>query len=56
MPVRNPSEIARLEEELSELWSQFEEFDRKPQKENILRQIREIENILGIAHQPYNGK
>lgn len=52
---RNPSELQRLEDELSELWQQMEEYYPKTQKENILSQIREIENILGRVHQPYNG-
>lgn len=51
---RNPSELQRLETEIECLKDELKEHYPKKQKEEILRQIREIERILGYDHQPYN--
>ena len=58
MPPRNPSELARLEEELADLFEQIKDgtkFYPKARKEEILRQIRQIEEQLGMKSVPYNS-
>jgi hypothetical protein len=68
MPPRNPSELQRLEEERQELlhclikqtpvklafrgvWDK----GQKGWREELLRQLREIERQLGVEHVPFNS-
>jgi hypothetical protein len=57
MPPNNPSELARLEEELEDLTDAL--FASPPKtkadKEQLLREIRWIEDVLGIESKNYNG-
>lgn len=51
MPVRNPSELQRLEEEYKELKKEWKEARLKYPKgylEGMLRDIRKLENLLEI--------
>ena len=51
MPPRNPSELARLEEELKELKKEWKEARLKYPKgylEGMLRDIRKLETFLEI--------
>lgn len=53
---RNPSEIARLEEELK--FAKAEAYDLrfpKEYRESCLRDVRKIEAALGIEGEKYNG-
>jgi hypothetical protein len=54
--VRNPSELARLEDELeftkTVLWSKA---NSKTAKEAVLRKQHDLERMLGIDSKPYNG-
>jgi hypothetical protein len=52
---RNPSELARLEEELDALRKDMNPLWPKAQREGWLREIRVLERILGIESKPYNG-
>jgi hypothetical protein len=53
---RNPSELARLEEELKELKQELKNpTASKAYKEGLLRDIRKIEGQLGFANDNYNG-
>ena len=52
---RNPSEIARLEEEYKELKKEFKDL-RYPKgyREEIGRDMRKVERQLGIEEEEYN--
>lgn len=56
MPPRNPSEYARLEVELAELKTELQGYYPKAHKASLIRQVREIERILGIESKPYNSE
>lgn len=57
MAPRNPSELARLEEELKfALAEAHDERFPKKYREACLRDARKIEKILGIEGKKYNGK
>lgn len=52
----NPSELQRLEEERADLIERIKRGDAsRNTKENWLRQLREIERILGYQGKPYNS-
>lgn len=53
---RNPSELARLEEEYKELKKEFKDL-RYPKgyREGILRDMRKIERQLGLEGESVNG-
>ncbi len=53
---RNPSELARLDDEL-QYWKGILSSVRslKSDKENALRHVRKIERELGLESKPYNG-
>lgn len=56
MPPRNPSELARLEEEYKELKKEFKEGRLKYPKgylEGILRDIRKLETFLEIPEEKW---
>jgi hypothetical protein len=57
MPApRNPSELARLEEELK--FAEAEAYDLrfpKAYREGCLRDVRKIQKILGVEGKKYNG-
>ena len=53
--VRNPSELARLEDELEDARGLMKFAHTKGEKENVLRKIRYYERQLGIDSKPYNG-
>lgn len=56
MPPRNPSELARLEEELEYHLSIVRDTNSsKKIKEHHLKLVREVENILGITGKTYNS-
>lgn len=49
MPVKNPSELQRLEEEYAELKKEFKNLNYpKGYREELLRDIRKIERTLEI--------
>jgi hypothetical protein len=53
---KNPSELARLEAELDYAWERLTKgYHSKSTKEHILREIRTLEDTLGLEHKPYNG-
>lgn len=54
---RNPSEIARLEEERALLRMQLAGalYRDKQTKTKILRELREVEEALGISQTAYNS-
>lgn len=56
MPIRNPGEIARYEDELEYLKAELRGYKVKSVKEKILGEIRYIESILGIDSKPYNSE
>lgn len=56
MPPRNPSELARLEEEVKYWRNNIKHhIGSKKTKEYILRQLRAAEDALGAEHMPYSG-
>jgi hypothetical protein len=56
MVIRNPSEIARVEDELHYWRNNLKHHvGSKKTKEYILRQIRSCEEQLGVESKPYNG-
>lgn len=53
---RNPSEIARLEDEYQYWYARVHNLELlKPQREKALVELRKLERILGIESRPYNG-
>ena len=57
MAPRNPSELQRLTEELKELYREFKNLSYpKGYREALLRDIRKIEDTLGLPHKNYNGE
>ena len=56
MAPRNPSELARLEDELQFFKDAAKNPNRtKAAKEAALREVRRIEGILGFESVPYNS-
>lgn len=56
MTIRNPSEWARVEDELDYWKKQLKvHVGSKKTKEYILRQIRQCEQQLGLESKPYNS-
>ena len=52
---RNPSEMARIEEEYEYAVSKFILAKTKSAKETLLREIRQLEKQLGIENSNYNS-
>jgi hypothetical protein len=56
MAPRNPSELARLEDDLKYYKKQVASgVHHKKTKEALLRRVRDIEGTLGIESKPYNS-
>ena len=54
MPPRNPSEFARLEEELGYWIGKATNLSLcKSDREHSLREIRQLEDALGLEHKDY---
>jgi hypothetical protein len=52
----NVSELQRMTEELEDLKSMLRTvYCSKPIRENTLREIRRLEEALGLESKPYNG-
>jgi hypothetical protein len=57
MPPRNPSELARLEDELEYYREKVLNHTLgKSSKELALKEVRRIENLLGFESKPYNSE
>jgi len=57
MSPKNPSEFERLLQEVEEIKKQLRtSYCPKDIKENALRELRKIEDILGIESVPYNDE
>lgn len=56
MTIRNPSELARIEDELKYWKNNLKHhIGSRNTKEYILRQIRACEEALGLESKPYNS-
>jgi hypothetical protein len=56
MPPKNPSEFERLLQEAEEIKRMLRTaYVPKDVKENALRELRKIEEMLGLESKPYNS-